>query len=350
MTAFTTFGKRRAYRFKKLNKANATARRVNKPVMDALKAPPKKEKTVDGRQNTAITTLSKQVRKLQMSTFGQVQQNRTISIMSHNPNLSQSGFPTQIKPVAFLLQNLNHTQKIYEGRLIPVPGQTYVAAGYADNYNFNVVGQSNNLGLQWNWNHHNRDQNTDIRNGYMPIARYFELRTNITPNNNISLNPLRINIKFVKMRSQQYRTQSTQLAYNLPTTLGAYGNLLVKPTVDNNFTRNYLNKEIHQVVFNKDIYITPLPQNGFETTTANPNSYTTVHRFKYTFPPKFLKTNVDVAAGESADDIWAHLPINDQVWCIISCDGDQAQLDNYRAKMSLTSQNYWRDNIGNEGV
>lgn len=351
--AFTTFGKRRVYKptFQIKNR-NRKAQTTNKPVMKKMKPPAKKEKTVDGRQTNAIMTLSKQVRSLQLSKYGLVQNNRQLAIFTYNPSISEGQFPLQDKPIAFLMQNLENNQRVYEGTITPIPGSTFSDAGYATTTNFTVPQQVNNLSNQWQWNRHDRQSNTDIRVGYLPLARYFEIRTSIEPDANLSLlKPARINIKLIKMRPSTYRTQSSNLQYNLPNALGAYGNLLVRPTVTNNFTRNYLNKEIHEVLFNKDIYITPKNQASFTTDTPGTGrrQYCYTHRFKYTFKPKFIKSAVDIPEEDSSA-MWTHIPVHDQVWCLISSDCDQDYLTRLTAKMSISSHNYWRDNVGTEGV
>jgi len=320
-----------------------------------MTAPKPKSKSINGRQTKAITTLSKQVRSLQLSQFGNVQNNRLIAIFkSVNPTLSEGRFPAQSRPLAFLLQNFNNDQQIYSGTLAQIPGQGLQTAGYQLDTNFQICRQVQFLEPKFQWNRHNREQSTDIRVGYLPLTKYFTFRTEITPNPNMNLKPCRINIKLIRMRKSEYRTQTNTLTYNLPSALGAYSNLLERPVVQTETTRNYLNKDIHDVIYNKDVYITPQNQASFSSLSPNPveptvNSYCYTHRFKYDFKPKFLKTNVELPE-EDPNAMWSHIPIPDQVWCLISCDAGDPYLQNLNAKMSITTLNYWRDNVGAEGV
>lgn len=351
--AFTTYGKRRVYKPRfNIKSSNRKAQTTNKPVKRAMAAPKKAERTLDGRQTKAIMTLSKQVRSLQLSKYGLVQNNRQLAIFTYSPSIAEGQFPTLNEPIAFLMQNMENNGRVYQGTQVPIPGSTQFDAGYITTTAFTVPQQVNNLANQWQWNRHDRQSNTDIRVGYLPLAKYFEIRTSIEPDANLTqLKPARINIKLIKMRASTYRTQSSNLQYNLPNALGAYGNLLVRPTVQNNYSRNYLNKEIHEVLYNKDIYITPKNQASFTTdsTISSRKQYCYTHRFKYSFKPKFIKSAVDIPE-EDASAMWTHIPVHDQVWCLISSDSDQEYLQRLTAKMSISCHNYWRDNVGTEGV
>lgn len=316
------------------------ARTKNKPVAKALRAPRPVRKSVTGRNRLAIGTLAKQVRTLQIERFGYKQTHRLITLFDPNytPGIGKGQTPEPLQPLAFMVNDFTKHQW-YKGVVTPT-------IGVQDNGTANTMDDNPSIPNAYNWNKHNRDLTVDIREGYMPVAKYFTLRTEVTIPPTTQISPMRLRIQFFQF--VRYRTQATFAStYGLPTTLGAYQSLCAMPVIDQTFGRNKLNPEIHKVLLDKYIYVTP-PQGDKWVHSGTPTKYTKVMNFKQYFPSKFLKTTVD--GGSELTDLWGHIPVQDQIWCVISSDKDKYFQETIRFQMSLTENQYWRDSSGIAGI
>lgn len=335
----TAVGTSRANRARRVQ---AARRNTNKPVKRVLRPPRRFRRTRATRNTTAIGVLARQVRFLQRARYGEYQHNRSMLIMSYSPNTQyQVQIPTVSQPLCFLLQDYNNEQQVYRGQ---PTDPFYIVPG-----TFGMMEQPEYITGSKRWGDHNQELIADFRTGFLPLKKTFELRMSCQPNAGNAHYPIRMNVKFVRMRLSQYMTQTTDTSYNLPQNILAYGNLLVRPTVDNYSERNWLNPTIHEVLFDRTYNMTPGPKENWPMAPNTANIYTRVKRFSYTFPERFLRVNAD--PGEIQQEMWSHIPIRDQVWCIISCDANTiGQAEDFRLKASLIQHKSWRDHYGTSGV
>jgi len=279
--------------------------------------PPRRAKTKVGRNTNAITTLARQVKSLQNQRYGDLQTNTQWCYLHDSPH---SQLPTSDHPIAFLMNSF-YDEEIYYGT---------VASGAA---NFLNAGQflkqtlSSDLDDQYEWNgRRNSEVVSPIM--YKPVFSRLNFRFNIDYVGIDYASRIRITILKVK----DYKA-TNKIDCALPNALGAYRRLAQSPA---DYTRNYFDKQFHNVLFDKWIKITPRTRTAGETDRRD-ISFSIPWRFKdEVYRPDFNDHPVN-------QKFWTNVPVSQQMWCMISVDS------NILGKLKechIGRFNMWRDAHG----
>ena len=270
---------------------------------------------------SAITTLARQVKQLQLSRYGFKQFQHQHIGYSNDPNLTSLSL-TQPAPLAFMANNFYEQARLYYGTKTGVAPN--LIASYAVTGLWTKVRSLNGLSPDYNWNQ-KQAEDTVSHIHYLPISTTFKIRfkcASIGPNQT----PIRCRVTVLKLKTS---SDVTNIHAELPTTLGAYSNLVDRDPL----TRQYLNtSQFHNVLFQKDVYFaqTNVTHNDVE------RFITYKHLFSDNVPVEFDKTN------EPNEDMRHNIPNNKQVWVLINTDN----VDGARLNITMERWNVWRDPHG----
>jgi len=292
-------------------------RMANKPVKRAYF-----RKGVTKNSNySAITTLARQVKQLQLSRYGFKQFQHQHIGYSNDPTLTSLSL-TQAAPLAFMANNFYDQARLYFGTKTGVaPNQV---ASYAITGKWSKVRSLNGLSPDYNWNQ-KQEEDTVSHIHYLPISTTMKIKfkcASIGPNQT----PIRCRVTVLTLKTS---SDVTNIHAELPTTLGAYSNLVDRDPL----TRQYLNtSQFHKVIYQKDVYF-PQPN----VTHNNIERFITYkHIFSDNSPVEFDKTN------EPNEDMRHNIPNNKQVWVILNTDN----VDSTRLSVTMERWNVWRDPHG----
>ena len=319
----TTFGNRRSLTKSRQSKARAKSvakargRLANKPVKRAyFRRPVTKQSNY-----SAISTLARQVKQLQLSRYGFKQFQHQHVGYSNDPNLTSLSL-TQAAPLAFMANNFYDQASLWYGTKSGVPPNQ--VASYALTGRWNRVRNDSGLDPVYNWNQKQEDD-TVSHIHYLPISTTMKFRFKCS-SSGPNQTPIRCRVTILSLKSS---SDVTNIHAELPTTLGAYAHLVDKDPL----TRQYLNThQFHKIIHQKDLYF-PQPNvthNNIE------RLFTYKHMFTGNQAVEFDKTN------EPNEDMRHNIPQNKQVWVIISTDNT----DNTRLSITMERWNVWRDPHG----
>lgn len=309
-----------------MTKAQAKARIANAIKKKRMKNGPVKRayfrKGVTKNSNyNAITTLARQVKQLQLSRYGFKQFQHQHIGYSNDPTLTSLSL-TQSAPLAFMANNFFEQARLYYGTKTGVAPN--LVASFAVTGIWTKVRNLNGLAPDYDWNQKQADD-TVSHTQYLPISTTMKIRfrcASMGP----SHQPIRCRVTVLTLKTS---SDVTNIHAELPTTLGAYSNLVDRDPL----TRQYLNtSQFHKVIFQKDVYFpqTEVIHNDIE------RFITYKHIFSDNTPVEFDKTN------EPNEDMRHNIPNNKQVWVIINTDN----VDGTRLNVTMERWNVWRDQHG----
>lgn len=269
---------------------------------------------------SAIMTLSKQVKKLQLQRYGfkQYQHQFIKEIPGDNPSNYVS--PTQTQPIAFMVNDFYLDGKIWQGGILNgAPQLTQVRR-------FDKVDNNLPINTEYMFNHKQQLDTVNFTH-YLPISTTLRFRVEYLSNVDFQT-PVRVRFQIFKFKNAVINGKF-QLA--LPYNLGAYWHMCDK----NPETRNHLNtSEYHDLVMDKSVYVTP---------RFDHNSTLVLDKYlnmKIQFPAKEVK--LDPSNSPSGQETYNIIPTKDQYWCLISTDTNEID----RVKVHLERWNVWRDTVG----
>lgn len=286
---------------------------VNKPVKRIYKK--RITRTKVNINKTAIMKLSNQVRTLQNQRAGEIQ--------THTQWASVTGATNKPAPGTPLLFGLNnfYDQEIYKGTL---PFDSTIP-GFAVVTNFARNAYQADLDDEFEWN---ARRNTDLVSTveYKPV--FTRLNFKLTFTSSAAVTPGKVRITILKVKPYSV---SNKLNVSLPATLGSYRWLANAATSQYN---NHFDKAYHTVLADKWISVTP-PANSSLTT------FTRELRMDYRYDATILKP--DITSTPSAQNFWTNVPVKDQIWCLVSADGEASapMTECYISKFDV-----WRDPHG----
>jgi hypothetical protein len=310
----------RARRASGLSKARTTVTKApadskyNKPVYRKLRRP-RRAFTKTGRNTNAITTLARQVKSLQNRQYGDLQTNTQFY---GNPGASY--LPQQSKPVAFLLSSF-YDETVYQGD-VSGTSATFVTAG-----TFARQTLTASLDDQYEWN---ARRNSEIVSPvtYKPVFTRISMRFFV---NYAGLSyPGRLRVTIFKVKAYK---ASNKFDCSLPHALGAYRNMCDSPASS---TRNYFDKSLHTVLYDKFLKISP------RTVTAGETDNRAVElTIPFRFPDVVYRP--DFTDHPPNQTFWTNTPIHHQIWCMISADND---IFGHLTGVHIGRFNMWRDAHG----
>lgn len=320
-------------------------RRENKPVKTIFKrhSQAKKNPTKADVNKKAITTLSRQVKTLQLNRYGDRQYQFQIARMV--PDSVPGTGPTLKNPVFFCASSFFNSEPMYRGAVDANGNATYSQVGTAPS---NVVAFEKplfetDLKNEYQWVEQQANKNTISRIEYLPLYmnHKFRFRGVIT---NRDQN-LRYRITFFKTKNVPM--QSNIKNFTMPAAAGAYWYMCS----DNLQERNHFSKSYHEVISDKFITI-----KSPDTTTiqyqqgATPNlvqrSVDQEYNFRYTFKTdKPYKPNLGNNPGNQK--FWTNVPENELIWCLISSNIDvNGNTQALQPAITIERSLGWRDDQG----
>jgi len=292
-------------------------RKTNKPVKKAL-ARPKTPVRCCSRNKNAIMVLSKQVKALQNSKFGDKQ-----SIFMTTKLTDAVGLPTADAPCAFMLNDFYNNHPVYRG--------TIDGNGHAGNITVATWDKPTyKSGLQdaYEWTARmNTDSVSTIE--YLPISRKLFMNFSYTiPAGTV---PVRVRVTIFKTKKQPLATSIVN--YSMPYALGAYRYMCVPAGAD---YRNIFSPRYHTVIQDKWITLRS-PSTGTLKSTRS-------IAIPYAFPQKSLKP--DFTDSPTGQKLWTNLPQDECVWCLISSSELSPTIV---TEINMSSYCSFRDKHGVEG-
>ena len=298
-------------------KSVAAKRRTNKPVARIQRTSYAPQRV----KNTAsIVQLAKQVRSLQLSQIGSIQQ--SIDYYVENLNTGTGSLSSK-NPWAFCVNDF----------LLTVPnGCPMFATGdpageYHRGY-WNVVNTNVSGSEKWDmWQDTQNDQCSLTQ--YLPLSSklMFEFTIQMLPTSV----PIWIRIDFLKMKST--RMTSIEHQWNLPTCLPGFGNL----ASDHLNVRNSINPALFtRARKTRWIKLSPSDTTSVVTRRITENIQ---------FSGKILKPDIADHAT-SGETFYSNVPLKDQLWCIISSSTTTGQGWPQGCHVEMRRHNRFRDPHG----
>jgi hypothetical protein len=290
----------------------------NKPVRKAYKKRAPSSKT--GQNKTAIMTLSRQVKGLQNSKYGDMQRHAQFCA------LIGSRLPNRAQPLAFLLNDLTLGSSIYQGQA-PVAGiPNFSISNVLTPYTY-----ATDLADQYEWN---AKQNTELVSAlvYKPIFVRFNFNIqSIFPDDTLGY---RLRFSIIKLKPYN---ASNKVDCSLPSTLGAYRNLASNSTapLKNNFNPTY-----HNVIYDKWVTIKA------NHTQGEYQSHNISIPFKF---PERMVCRPDITSTPVAQNTWTNIPISQQYWLLVSAgdvNSDDAPTCVNLGQINVAVFQTWRDAHG----
>jgi hypothetical protein len=288
-------------------------------------------KTKVDTNKSAIATLAKQVRSLQLRNIGQFQKNwEHCAVVGGN-----TAWHAQ-QPVIFAMNNFIHEAPIYQGKAdsTSFPGKT--VPGYIVKTNWAHTDPYSAYTDYSYW----QGANDDVANpkSYQPIATTitFNFEAPALPPNSIYW----VRMDIIKPKKVLLHSNVHKLG--LPMNVQSLSDLVN----DDMLKRNRINRQYFDVIKTKFIKM-----------TNTKNSDTTIEKFyKYThkFPQSFSYPTRTLGAGETihtptgeiTDTFVSNMPQDKIVWCMLSCSFD-GQLDQSNIlNVQMSRYISYRDNEG----
>ena len=270
---------------------------------------------------SAISTLSRQVKMLQMSRYGFKQFQHQHMAWVGDWNLTTVSL-TQTQPIAFMANNFYNEAPIYYGtKTGTAPNQI---ASFAPVGLWNKVRNDSGLDPKYNWNQ-KQEEETLSTVQYLPLSTTMKVTIKCVNSGPVQT-PVRCRVTVLTFKSS---SDVTNVFATLPANLGAYAHLVDRDPL----TRQYLNtNKFHKVIKEQNLYF-PQPD-------ATHNDIERTFSFKHLFDGK-TAVEFDKTA-EPNTDMRHNIPMNQQVWVIISTDNTDAS----RLNFQMERWNTWRDQHG----
>ena len=320
-----------------INKASKVLakRYKNKPVASKMKKP-RARATVDKRQTSAIMTLSKQVRSLQLMQYGDTQYQYQFIKLRPSVDLSYSQqLPSMQHPVFFAANSFYLNTPVYRAEVNPAGYSQFPQLVDYDNGGIPMIFQKQefnvNLDDRYQWNQVN-NLNTVSKVEYLPISMKYKFRFlgKIAHNKGLQT-PIRYRITL-------FTTKATPVSnsikdYILPSAAAGYRFLCV----DDPENRQHFHKGYHKIISDRFVTFTP------PTDPSSVAQINTLVEMQHAFPAKLLKPNIQkLPVDISNQRFWTNIAPEDTIWCMISSNLDN---ENWKIAPQINVQRtlVWRD-------
>lgn len=270
---------------------------------------------------SAISTLSKQVKMLQMEKYGFKQFQHQHMAFSSNTALS-SITATQGAPLAFMANNFYEDAQVFYGT------RTGTAPNIVPGYGVTGLWKKlhNDLGMSdvYNWNKKQAEDEVSIVN-YLPLSTTVKFTFTVA-SAGPTITPIKVRVTFLKFKTT---ADVAAIQSKLPTTLGAYSHLVDTDPL----TRQYLNTSKFHTIVKEQILYFPQPD-------INKNEIVKTFSYKHIFDGK--TPVVFDRSTEAYQDMRFSVPNSEQIWCVINTDNT----DGSRLHVRMERWNMWRDQHG----
>ena len=326
----TTFGNRRSA--VKGRQAAARAKTVAKARGRLANAPVKRayyRRGVTKKSNyVAISTLARQVKQLQYDRNGFKQwHHQHMDLLASYPVGTPADVqvrtmrPLQARPYAFMVNDFTVSSPIYYGTVNPAVA---TAPSFGTAGQFKVLSTNGPFDDNYNWNV-KQSQEHVLTTHYLPVksTMRFELQC---LSQGPTETPITVRFTMIKLKNNGVASVTA----NLPTTLGAYRNLVdFEPTTRNHFNTSHY----HTILADKWVKF-----GQTDVTKNNTRKFVTMSYYNRSTKP----LNPDISDHPAGQKIYSVIPTKDQVWMVISSDC----VDSTRFQVRTERWNTWRDAAG----
>jgi len=331
----------RSTKFKK----NVKVRRTNQPIKSIYKkhAVAKKRPTLTKVNQSAITTLARQVKSLQLNRFGDRQYQYQVARMV--PSSVPGTGPTLRSPVFFCASSFFNSEPCYQGTVNAAGAANYQQVGTspANEVRFRKPTFDVDIQKQYQWVEQQAGKNTISRIEYLPL--YMNHKISISGLISSRDQPLRY--RFTMFKTKKQPVPSNIKNFGMPQAGGAYWFMCA----DDYNQRNKFSKSFHTVLMDKWVVINP-PCINYENTPAGPSPELTqcpirrVVNMNYTFKTnKPYKPNL---FNDPANQLfWTNVEEDDIIWIMISSNIDvNSATQGIQPTIQIERSLGWRDTQG----
>lgn len=262
-----------------------------------------------GRNKSAIVTLARQVKALQMQRYGLVQSKYEALYSTEE---LRHDYPFMICANDFYPgQDLSGTTYsnsglLMKGGTILNPGATR-AAGWAKPQTITALG----LDQSFDFNH-DRQDDTVSELAYLPM--YGAYRFHFTCRYMKPGTKVRVRVTAFKLREAFINSTSKQ--YALPNAIWAYANMAMKDLG----SKNRFNGQLHEILHDRWMTLECKPDAHIYQSNGNPNNMIEGDiAINLSFPPKLLKPSIS-SVEEHHGSLAYGISQKDLVWFLISTD------------------------------
>jgi len=305
------------------------SRYKNHEVKGAMRKP--RRTTVNKRQTSAIYTLGRQVRSLQLSQYGDIQyqyQYCTLTPSATNP----TSLPGRQQPIFFAANCFYAKTQLYNARIDPnthlsvFAPLTEIDGTVTTPVAFKKQAFDVDIDNRYQWNEMN-NQNTVSTVAYLPISMKYKFTFRLAMAS--GLVPRHYRITFFKTKNGPIASDKKD--FLMPGAAGAYAWMCCRDLA----LRNYFSKSYHQVLVDKWVTLNA-PADGSRMIEK-------CVEIPYAFRGGLLQPSL--TNDPVGQQFWTNLPSGDVIWCLISSDID---MSSYNGQPQITIQRslVWRDKHG----
>ena len=293
---------------------------TNKPIKSIYKKAKKAPRTKAAVNQKAITTLSRQVKSLQLQRFGKVQSHTFFWEMAppfvNSINQITAG---SVAPWCWQLNDFLDPCAMYFGHS-PTAGVT-TGVRFPNNF---VPQTYTAAAAAGNWN---KQRNLELASihSYKPILSKFTLSINCQLPDAFTPQRLRVTVLKIKPFSQSI-TQDTAL----PTALGNYANLALEP---GDPQRNYLWKKYHTILYDKTLIVRNTLDTEYRQFTIP---------FTHRYGPNEI-VSPHLTSDPTGQEVYMNTPVSSQIWVLVSWSDPLVQTI---SKVRVSRFDVWRDTLG----
>lgn len=289
--------------------------RKNMPVRKALAKP---GKTIAKGNRSAIYTLGKQVKNLQLSQFGDLKRQIQSCTLKDSTLLHR---PLSTTPLIMNLTNFYDGAAFFQGSVSPIglPVLSFSQVMKKQTYDLD-------LNDSYQFNERRNDITTVNERRYLPISSLLKF----TLNGAMPAGSTRaLRYRFTILTTKRQPVTSSVINVALPYATGALWHM----SEDDPKLRNYFSKKYHRIISDKWITIMPAKNN-----TNHIPVYRTVE-MPYIFGRKTPLETQLTQPNPSGQTVYTNLPEDEIVWCLISSNATGST----GIDIDFTRTNIWRD-------
>jgi len=333
----------RSYAKSQKYKTYFNKRKSNKPVKTIYKKHSSEPKTKTSLNKSAILTLAKQVKTLQLNRYGDRQYQYQVARMV--PSSVPGSGPTLKNPIFFCASSFFDKEPIYRGFVDQGGNASFQQVGTAPSNTiaFRKPAYDIDIKKEFQWVEQQAGKNTVSRIEYLPL--YMNYKISFMGVMSARDQPLRYRITMFRTKRQP--AASTVKNFGMPTAAGAYWYMCA----DDYNQRNHFSKSFHEIISDKWVTFNP-PETHFQNTSGGPVAEQTqrpIRKFinmNYTFKTnKPYKPNLYNDPGPQS--FWTNIEEDECIWVLISSNIDtDSQTQGIQPTIQIERSLAWRDNSG----
>ena len=331
----------------------AANRKINKPVLRKLRKPRVVTKTA--RNQSAIVTLSRQVKSLMARTKGEYQWTKHEFDLGPLPTvgLGRYSLCSLDSACCFLVSDftkgfISHGYVQNTGpntgvpELLPyAPPGAAATPGTPMGRWMPVNNDGSGLLTQFDWRKKHSQEVADT-SLYWPIKSYFRFQVDFTVPPNVTHVPVFFRTTIIKLKKNF--NNSTVKDFTMPATLGTFKHCCVGNATG--VWRNNFNPDIHHVLADKVVRVTNY---NLQANPSNGQIYSKSWSMPYMHRDQAIR--IDAAEGSSeAGNVNLSIPLHQHIWMVITTSATKDIIEQWRMHMRVARTISWRDEEGTTGA